>query len=586
MVFLRACADSPALPFVRTCRCVGMRPGAVSAYGRPMAGSDVAAEEKVTYGEVFTRRWVVDTLLDLVGYDPASDLPHMTFVEPAAGSGAFVVPAVQRLLQARLRLDIAFEELDGCVCAFDLQPASAAQCRAAVESMLVAEGCPPEVAAHLAARWILVGDYLLDSRADVKADVIAGNPPYIRLEDVPQHTGLEYRRRWPTMIGRADVYVGFLERALASLKPDGRLGFICADRWMRNRYGSALRAVVGDGYAVEHVWTMHEVDAFESQVSAYPAITVLRAGTQGPVVVADTDASFGEPGAHALIAWAHSGTEGEQQGQGFRAHRLPHWFPGDELWPTGSPSRLALIEHLNDNFPPVHDPGTGTRVGIGVATGADSVFITTDPALVEEGRLLPLAMVCDLRTGTLTWSGHYLVNPWTADGQLVDLASYPCLRKHFQASERQLRTRHTAVKSPPGRWYRTIDKVNHDLTGRPKLLIQDMRTSINPVLDPGGRYPHHNLYYIVSDVWDMEVLGGLMLSRVAQAFIEAYAVRMRGATLRFQAQYLRRVRVPAPASIHADVAQCLRAAFRARDTDSATVAAIRAYGIENFIPGL
>lgn len=113
-----------------------------------------------------------------------------------------------------------------------------------------------------------------------------------------------------------------------------------------------------------------------------------------------------------------------------------------------------------------------------------------------------------------------------------------------------------------------------------------MRTWINPVLDPGGYYPHHNLYFIVSDTWDVEVLGGLMLSRVAQAFIEAYAVRMRGATLRFQAQYLKRIRVPAPASIHPEVAQSLRAAFRARDTDKATAAAVRAYGIEDFVPGL
>jgi adenine-specific DNA-methyltransferase len=551
-----------------------------------MTRADVTTEDSVTYGEVFTRRWVVDALLDLVGYDPSYDLTGKVLVDPAAGSGAFVVAAVERLLQARRHAGGAFEELEGCLLAFDLQPASVARCRQAVEAVLAADGCPADVAAHLAGHWVLEGDYLLDHRAEVKADVVVGNPPYIRLEDIPEEKGLEYRRRWTTMVGRADVYVGFFERALASLRPDGRLGFICADRWMRNQYGAALRAVVGDGYAVEHVWTMHGVDAFESQVSAYPAITVLRAGAQGPVVVADADASFGVPGASALTAWAASGIEGEHDGQGFRAHRLPHWFPGTELWPTGSPARLALLEYLNDNFPPVHDTATGTRVGIGVATGADSVFITSDPGLAEPGRLLPLSMVRDLRTGRYSWSGHYLVNPWTTDGQLVELASYPRLRRHFEASADRLRARHTAVKSPVDLWYRTIDKVNHDLTGRPKLLLQDMRTSINPVLEPGGHYPHHNLYYIVSETWDMEVLGGLLLSRVAQAFIEAYAVRMRGATLRFQAQYLKRIRVPPPGSVRPEEAEALRAAFRTRDAAAATTAAARAYGIEALMEGL
>ena len=47
-----------------------------------------------------------------------------------------------------------------------------------------------------------------------------------------------------------------------------------------------------------------------------------------------------------------------------------------------------------------------------------------------------------------------------------------------------------------------------------------MKAFINPVLEPGGYYPHHNLYYVVSDTWEMEVLGGILLSRIAQAFIE------------------------------------------------------------------
>lgn len=48
------------------------------------------------------------------------------------------------------------------------------------------------------------------------------------------------------------------------------------------------------------------------------------------------------------------------------------------------------------------------------------------------------------------------------------------------------------------------------------------------MIDEGGTYPHHNLYFIVSDRWNLEVLGGLLLSAIGQLFIEAYGVRMRG----------------------------------------------------------
>ena len=118
------------------------------------------------------------------------------------------------------------------------------------------------------------------------------------------------------------------------------------------------------------------------------------------------------------------------------------------------------------------------------------------------------------------------------------------------------------------------------LTARPKLLLQDLKAHIDPVLEPGGHYPHHNLYYVVSDVWDMEVLGGLLLSRIAQAFVEAYCVRMNGGTLRFQAQYLRRIRVPHPSQIDPVTGEALRIAFQSRDPDAATQAAAVAYGID------
>ncbi len=60
------------------------------------------------------------------------------------------------------------------------------------------------------------------------------------------------------------------------------------------------------------------------------------------------------------------------------------------------------------------------------------------------------------------------------------------------------------------------------------------------MFDHGETYPHHNLYFVQSDGWDLEVLGRLLLSDAAQFFIECYGVRMRGEYLRFQAQHLRR----------------------------------------------
>ncbi|WP_432948269.1 Eco57I restriction-modification methylase domain-containing protein [Kribbella sp. CA-253562] len=536
------------------------------------------AERGQNYGEVFTRRWVVEVLLDLSGYSADRDLGVLHLVEPSCGSGAFLGPAVERLIESAQRHKRDLASLGAAIRAYDLQLEHVEASRALCRDLLVAAGSTLSTADALAEVWVGHADFLLAEMVDRTADVVIGNPPYIRYDDLSDELASQYRSMWPTMRGRGDIYVGFIERSLRLLKPGGKVGFICADRWMRNQYGAGLRDLVAREYAVEHIWTMHDVDAFEALVSAYPAITVLGNRVQTSVVVADTTDEFGAAGAFALVKAAQDETFEDFSDVGVKAHRLPHWFSGSELWPTGSPARLALIEHLNDRFGPLHDLEGGTKVSIGIATGADNVYVTKDPTVAEEDRILPLAMRRDLMSGTFTWQGNYLVNPWAEDGSLVSLADYPRMAAYL-SEHPDLKKRFVAKKDPAS-WHRTIDKVQAGLTDKPKLLLQDMKSTIHPVLEPGGHYPHHNLYYVISDVWDMEVLGGILLSRVAQAFIEAYCVRMRGGTLRFQAQYLKRIRVPQPDAIDTDVQEALRVAFRARDAVAATVAAAAAYDID------
>ncbi len=102
-----------------------------------------------------------------------------------------------------------------------------------------------------------------------------------------------------------------------------------------------------------------------------------------------------------------------------------------------------------------------------------------------------------------------------------------------------------------------------------------------PSLDLGTTYPQHNLYWITSETWDLRVLGGLLMSAVGDFFSRCYGVRMRGGYLRFQAQYLRRIRVPDPASIPANLAITLGHAFDTQDFERATKAAMEAYQIED-----
>lgn len=540
-------------------------------YGTVAAASPMFVREKA--GVVYTKTWVVDLLLDLVGYTPDRPLADLLLVEPSAGDGSFLLRAVERLLESCHRHDQPIVEAHPAIVAFELDAASASRARQAVARLLISQGTGLEAADCLASCWVRTGDYLLESsQLKRKADFIVGNPPYIRLEDLDDG-GLAYRSIYSTMKGRADIYVAFYEAALKQLARGGVCGYICADRWMFNQYGAELRKLVTSCFSVETVAQMHHADAFEDKVSAYPAVTVIRRAKQGAVVVARLDSEAERTGTKALACVLGSGVTGSVTGT--NAAVMDHWFNGAEPWSLIAPQRQALLRRLEAEFPGLE--ATSARVGIGVATGADKVFITTDADVAEADRMLPLAMAQDVRGGTVAWSGSYLVNPWNGRG-LVDLSRYPHLQDYFERHRERLVERHVGRKNPTN-WYRTIDRVDHQLLGATKLYLPDMSDRISPVLDEGRTYPHHNLYFITPGLWDARVLGGLLLSDVAQFFIAAYGVRMRGGYLRFQAQFLRRICVPYVCELTGSQQSGLAKAFEDRDVNAANVIAAEVYAL-------
>ncbi|MFO0591640.1 MAG: TaqI-like C-terminal specificity domain-containing protein [Polyangiaceae bacterium] len=529
-----------------------------------------------THGVVLTKRHIVDLILDLAGYTSDADLTHKRLLEPAVGQAAFLVPAVERLLAAASRLGRQVIDLREAIVAYDIDPTHVQQARAAVREVLRRHRVSASVAEKLVEHWIREGDFLLAPLTG-EIDFIVGNPPYVRIEQLDATLHAEYRKRYRTLYDRADLYVAFIERALSLLSASGRMSFICADRWTSNKYGAPLRRLVSEGVQVRCYVDLHQASPFESEVIAYPSIFVFSPGASVDVPVVRLQT--GSPEECGAVARALRGPSPELPA-GVTVSWYREWFRGDEPWVLGSPEHLDTLRWLEKSFAPLEET---CRVGIGVATGNDSLYITTSSVNIEPDRLVPLVMRDDIERGTIKDAGRRVINTFDESGRVVDLARYPKLQAYLSAHAAQIKRRHVARKNPNA-WFRTIDRVYPDLVSVPKLLIPDIAGSNEVTFDKGQYHPHHNLYFVVSERWDMEILGGLLSSRVALFFIWSYAVKMRGSYLRFQAQYLRRIRLPEPDAMPSGLAKKVKAAFRARDFHALDELALQAYGLARLPP--
>lgn len=523
-------------------------------------------------GAIFTRREVVDFILDLAGYCASEPLWERSLLEPSFGAGDFLFPAVERLLTARrqaLAEGKKVGDITGCIRAIELHRQTFDQVHKKLLNILQQAGFSFLEATELANVWLVQGDFLLTQLPE-NFDFVIGNPPYVRQELIPAALLQEYRRRFLTLYDRADLYVPFMERSLGLLAKNGKLSFICADRWMKNRYGAPLRGLVSKNFHLRAYVDMTGTPAFHSQVVAYPAITLIANEPSGPTRIAV------QPNieAQALQVLAQALTSNEASPL---VRELCGVVSGEEPWVLHASVQVDLVRRMEALFPTLEE--AGCKVGIGVATGADKVYIGLMDALdVEDDRKLPLAMTRDLLTGLIQWRGYCVINPFSDDGPLVDLAKYPRLKRYLETHREIIASRHVAQKTPAN-WYRTIDRITPSLAKRPKLLIPDIKGKAQVVFEKGVLYPHHNLYFVVSDTWDLRALQAVLLSRLTRLFITTYSTKMRGGFLRFQAQYLRRIRLPRWETVAAPLRERLMHAAVALDLNACEEAVAELYSL-------
>lgn len=543
-------------------------PDAISAAVRAMSEA-----ERDDRGAVFTRREVVEFILDLTGYTADLDLAECRLLEPSCGHGDFLLPAVKRLLESQARRGIVLSptRLRQAVLGVELHRDSYATTRRALLNTLTTRGMQAADATALVDHWLRCDDFLLTDLPEHFTHVV-GNPPYIRQERVSPILMAEYRRRYRTIYDRADLYVPFIERSLASLAPGGVVGFICADRWTKNRYGAKLRKFVAARFHVRQIVDMVDTPAFHSDVIAYPAVFVIAREPAAETRLAarpDIDPK-------ALGALAKS-LRAAASGAPANVRTVSHIAVGDAPWLTEDGPRMRLLREIEARLPTLAD--AGCAVGIGVATGADRVYVRPWEDLdVEPERKLRLATTRDIVGGDVRWGGMGVVNPFESDGSVVDLARYPRLRAYFEGHRDALRGRRVAADRP-SHWYRTIDRIDDRLVDRPKLYVADIKGVANFAWEAGGTYPHHNLYVITSDEWDLRALRAVLMSGVARFFVSTYSVKMRGGFLRYQAQYLRRIRVPRWADLSPSIRKALTKAGASGDFAESRGAVRKAYGL-------
>jgi hypothetical protein len=358
-----------------------------------------------------------------------AELETVRILDPACGSGAFLIEAFDQLYAAYQEATERLADLRGQRSLFDpdatilgknlfgvdINEEAVQICRLSIWIKTAQRGrqltaldrtiCPGNS---------LVADPAVDRRSafdwqaafpEVVAaggfDLVVGNPPYVRQErlaDLKPHL----ERTFGAFHGMADLYVYFFEQGLHLLRPGGRLSFVVTNKWLKAGYAEPLRRLLA-----EEAWTEEIVDLGHAKqvfpdADVFPSLVRLRR----PLPAA--------PPPEARIAviprdMVRLDDLGEQVRA--RAFTVPRARLSAAPWSLEPPAVEALMAKLWERGVPLVEYA-GTKPLYGIKTGLNQAFLvdtpTRDRLVAEDPRSAELLRPYLRGQDVKRWRAEYL----------------------------------------------------------------------------------------------------------------------------------------------------------------------------------
>ncbi|HLG76966.1 MAG TPA: N-6 DNA methylase, partial [Ktedonobacteraceae bacterium] len=230
--------------------------------------ANLPAAERKTRGHFSTPPRLVEQILDACGYTPTHDLSRIRVLDPACGSGNFLVGAARRLLDAgeqhqltATRQAALFQQnlwgLDpdpvACFLATmqlhqtftALYPQQTRRCKELLRSLHIHQ------ADSLTLPW----------QQCQNVDLFLANPPYL----AAKNTDLSGYRTSQSQ-GPGDSYLLFLRLALQVVRPHGWIGLVLPDPVLARANATRERQRLLAETTIHHLW--HLADVFSAYVGA------------------------------------------------------------------------------------------------------------------------------------------------------------------------------------------------------------------------------------------------------------------------------------------------------------------------------
>lgn len=401
-------------------------------------------------------------------------------------------------------------------------------------------------------------------------DVIVGNPPYIRIQKMttysPEEVSYYKNSNSPYSTAREDnfdKYALFIERSLALLRPNGRLGLIVPHKFMITKAGRALRYLINTGQFLEEIIHFGAKQVFGRSAANYTSILVFnRSGQDTLRVEKVTQLEAWRNGASGTIFEIGASTLGED----------PWQFADTETQALFERIRKAFpqrLQNLADIFVALQTSKDPIYIFRAVEGNEDTVSLQWDNRNwpIERGILRPSLLDVQLVAYKPPQPNSWMIFPYELEvddaadkirARLIQPAEmaeqFPLCYSYLQARQSELEKRKiNGGKAVERQFYQFGRSQSLTEFGSPKIILQVL--SLEPrytyddqdiVVTGGGNGP----YYMVRATDDASVSNYYLLAvlnhPLSEAFVRTNTSTFRGGYYSHGKQFIKDLPIPIP----------------------------------------
>lgn len=224
------------------------------------------AEDKKTNGAFFTPQYIVDYIISNI-----APLEKSRVIDPSCGSGAFLLGIIRYYEKTYHKsiVSIIKDNLYGV----DILEYNARRSKLLImlyalmkDNIIKEEDMHVYVADSLKSKW------------SHKFDVVVGNPPYVKFQDLDDITrNFLFKTYQTTRLGTYNLYFAFFELGLNLLDEGGKLGYITPNNFFTSLSAEPLRRFFQDNKSIYQIVDFDATKVFD--VQTYTAISFLNKNT-------------------------------------------------------------------------------------------------------------------------------------------------------------------------------------------------------------------------------------------------------------------------------------------------------------------